>query len=130
MTTEVWKFVVFALVTALGCAALRRQSAELAALLAIVGCVGLLAGAMAFLSPVMQFFTRMQVLSGLRAAVVAPVIKTAAVGLLSQMAEGFCRDAGEVALAKAVEIGGGILGLYALLPLAESVAELLEKMVR
>ena len=45
-----------------------------------------------------------------------------------QLTESFCKDAGQQALAKAVELGGGVLALYALLPLASSVAELLQRM--
>ena len=61
-------------------------------------------------------------------ALLAPVLKAAAVGLLTQLTESFCKDAGQQALAKAVELGGGVLALYALLPLASSVAELLQRM--
>ena len=49
-------------------------------------------------------------------------------GKRAQLPESFCKDAGQQALAKAVELGGGVLALYALLPLASSVAELLQRM--
>ena len=48
-----------------------------------------------------------------QSALLAPVLKAAAVGLLTQLTESFCKDAGQQALAKAVELGGGVLALYA-----------------
>ena len=125
---EIWKFAAFAIVCALLCAVLKQHGAGQASLLALAGCVGLLIAALTVLSPVMTFLRRLSGLAGINAALLAPVLKAAAVGLLTQLTESFCKDAGEGALAKAVELCGGILALYALLPLASSVAELLQRM--
>ena len=107
---------------------LKQHGAGQASLLALAGCVGLLLTAMTVLTPVMTFLRRLASLAGVNPALLAPVLKAAAVGLLTQLTESFCKDAGQQALAKAVELGGGVLALYALLPLASSVAELLQRM--
>ncbi len=125
---EIWKFAAMAIVCALLCTVLKQHGAELSSVLALAGCVGLLIAAFTVLSPVMTFLRRLSGLAGINAALLAPVLKAAAVGLLTQLTESFCKDAGEGALAKAVELCGGILALYALLPLASSVAELLQRM--
>lgn len=125
---EIWKFAAMAIVCALLCTVLKQHGAELSSVLALAGCVGLLIAAFTVLSPVMTFLRRLSGLAGINAALLAPVLKAAAVGLLTQLTESFCKDAGEGALAKAVELCGGILALYALLPLATSVAELLQRM--
>ena len=125
---EIWKFAAMAIVCALLCTVLKQHGAELSSVLALAGCVGLLIAALTVLSPVMTFLRRLSGLAGINAALLAPVLKAAAVGLLTQLTESFCKDAGEGALAKAVEVCGGILALYALLPLASSVAELLQRM--
>lgn len=124
---EIWKFAAFAIVCALLCAVLKQHGAGQASLLALAGCVGLLLTAMT-VPPVMTFLRRLASLAGVNPALLAPVLKAAAVGLLTQLTESFCKDAGQQALAKAVELGGGVLALYALLPLASSVAELLQRM--
>ena len=124
---EIWKFAAMAIVCALLCTVLKQHGAELSSVLALAGCVGLLIAAFTVLSPVMTFLRRLSGLAGINAALLAPVLKAAAVGLLTQLTESFCKDAGEGALAKAVELCGGILALYALLPLASSVAELLQR---
>ena len=123
---EIWKFAAFAIVCALLCAVLKQHGAGQASLLALAGCVGLLLTAMTVLTPVMAFLRRLASLAGVNPALLAPVLKAAAVGLLTQLTESFCKDAGQQA--KAVELGGGVLALYALLPLASSVAELLQRM--
>lgn len=125
---EIWKFAAMAIVCALLCTVLKQHGAELSSVLALAGCVGLLIAALTVLSPVLTFLRRLSGLAGINAALLAPVLKAAAVGLLTQLTESFCKDAGEGALAKAVELCGGILALYALLPLASSVAELLQRM--
>ena len=125
---EIWKFAAMAIVCALLCTVLKQHGAELSSVLALAGCVGLLIAALTVLSPVMTFLRRLSGLAGINAALLAPVLKAAAVGLLTQLTESFCKDAGEGALAKAGELCGGILALYALLPLASSVAELLQRM--
>ena len=125
---EIWKFAAMAIVCALLCTVLKQHGAELSSVLALAGCAGLLIAALTVLSPVMTFLRRLSGLAGINAALLAPVLKAAAVGLLTQLTESFCKDAGEGALAKAVELCGGILALYALLPLASSVAELLQRM--
>ena len=117
-----------AILCALKCTVLKQHGAELSSVLALAGCVGLLIAALTVLTPVMTFLRRLSGLAGINAALLAPVLKAAAVGLLTQLTESFCKDAGEGALAKAVELCGGILALYALLPLASSVAELLQRM--
>ena len=125
---EIWKFAAMAIVCALLCTVLKQHGAELSSVLALAGCVGLLIAALTVLTPVMTFLRRLSGLAGINAALLAPVLKAAAVGLLTQLTESFCKDAGQQALAKAVELCGGILALYALLPLASSVAELLQRM--
>ena len=125
---EIWKFAAMAIVCALLCTVLKQHGAELSSVLALAGCVGLLIAALTVLSPVTTFLRRLSGLAGINAALLAPVLKAAAVGLLTQLTESFCKDAGEGAPAKAVELCGGILALYALLPLASSVAELLQRM--
>ena len=125
---EIVKFAAFAVVTALGCVALRKQNAEQAALLALAGCAGLGLTALAVVPPVLEFLRKLQALTGVNAAVFAPVLKTAGIGLLTQFSAAFCKDAGQQALGKAAEVGGTILAVYTLLPLAGAVVELLQGM--
>ena len=82
-----------------------------------------------FFSPILAFFHRLQELTGLSGAVFAPLFKTAAIGLLAQMAATICRDSGQQALAQAVEICCGFISFYLALPLLEMVLSLLQTMI-
>jgi len=66
---------------------------------------------------------------GLSGAVFAPLFKTAAIGILAQLAGTICRDSGQQALAQAVEICCGFVSFYLALPLLELVLSLLQTMI-
>lgn len=63
--------------------------------------------------------------AGLSAAVLAPVLKTLGISILSRIAAELCRDAGESGLAAAVEVAGGACALLVCLPLFEAVLGLI-----
>ena len=107
----------------------RRQRPELALCLAMAACaaaLGLVAGA---LEPVVAFFRRLQSLAGVEEALFAPLLKTLAIGVLTQISSAFCRDAGEQALARIAELSGTALALYAALPLAQAVLQTAEQLM-
>ena len=80
-------------------------------------------------SPEFAFLGTLQKLAGLDDAVMAPLLKTVGIGLLTQAACAFCQDAGQSSLAKTVELCGTFLAVYVSLPLAEAVLELLRKLI-
>ena len=62
-------------------------------------------------------------MAGLSPAVVAPVLKTVGIAILTHTAAAVCRDAGEGGIASAVETGGTVLSLWTALPLLRAVLE-------
>ena len=84
---ELRKVAPFAIVCALLGAVLPQHGAGQASLLALAGCVGLLLTAMTVLTPVMTFLRRLASLAGVNPALLAPVLKAAAVGLLTPLTE-------------------------------------------
>lgn len=107
----------------------RGRSPELSFCIAAAGCVVCLLAAAELIAPVVAFLERLQALCGLNEALMAPILKTVGVGLLTQLAGAFCADAGEQALGKTVELCGTFLALYVALPLAGAVLELLQKLM-
>ena len=57
---------------------------------------------------------------------VSPSLKAVGIGVLTQISAGVCDDAKQSAVARLVELCGGLLALYAALPLLEAVLELIE----
>ncbi len=116
-------------VAALLCAVVRENGKPLAMLLSLAGCAVLLLLALRFFSPILSVVEQLRELSGLNETVTAPLLKVTGIGLLVQVAGSVCEDAEEKALAKAVEIGGSVLSIYAALPLLTAVLNLLEEML-
>lgn len=124
----VGKLIAAALLCSVICLLLKKQAPELTLCLCVLVC------ALCFLTSFRFFahsglFHRLQELTGLSGAVFAPLFKTAAIGLLAQMAATICRDSGQQALAQAVEICCGFISFYLALPLLEMVLTLLQMMI-
>ena len=105
-----------------GCAAallLRDSPFRLLSALCCVALCGVLAAEL--LEPVLDLIDRLTDLAGISRAVFGPVLKATAIGILTQIAAGFCRDA----LAGALELGGVLAILYVSLPLFSAVLDLL-----
>lgn len=68
-------------------------------------------------------------LAGLSPAVVAPVLKTVGIAILTHLAAAVCRDAGEGGVAAAAETAGTALALWTALPLLRAVLETVEALL-
>ena len=123
------KLIAAALLCCILCLLLQKQAPELALVLCVLGCVLCLLTTLPLFSQILEFVKRLEALTGLSGAVFSPLLKTAAVGILSQLAGALCRDGGRQALAGTVELCGGILCLHLSLPLLELVLSLLQNMI-
>lgn len=119
---------VIGIVTVLLTAMLRRNSQELGLLLTLAACVmiGLLLVQLA--EPVVEFLSKLRNIAGLDKTLAEPIVKTIGIGLITQIGATVCADAGENAIARLLEICGGILALYVSLPLLEAVLTLIDTM--
>lgn len=107
----------------------RRQSGEFGALLSM-GVVVLLAGmALELMEPVMTFAESLQQTAQLGQNVVAPVMKTLAIGVLTELGKNLCEDAGEKTIGGVLHLVGGVAAFYVMLPLMQSVLELMETLL-
>lgn len=108
---------------------LKKYGGDFASLLALC-CVCLLgAFAVKTVQPVLDMLKKLQTLSGLSTAVLAPVLKTALVGILTGIASSVCTDSGQNGMAKAVELCGTVMALCLAVPLISAVLELLESLM-
>ena len=113
-----------------GCAAallLRDSPFRFLSALCCVALCGILAAEL--LEPVLDLINRLTDMAGVSRTVFGPVLKATAIGILSQLAGSFCRDAGEGALAQRIDVGVRIGVVASALPAAaeimERIAELL-----
>lgn len=119
---------VIGIVTVLLTAFFRKNSQELGILLTLAACVliGLLL--VQFAEPVVGFLAKLRNIAGLDKTLSEPILKTIGIGLITQIGATVCADAGENAIAKLIEVCGGILALYVSLPLLEAVLSLIDTM--
>ncbi len=122
MLTQV---AALAVVGAVCAVVVKKQTPDMALVIAICGVTLILTVAMTAFQPTRLLMDSLADRAGLSAAVLAPVLKTVGVAILTRVTAELCRDAGEGGLATAVEIAGGACALLVCLPLFEAVLSLI-----
>lgn len=106
-----------------------RNSRQMAAVLTLAVCCGLALGAMELLTPVTDLLARVRKLGGLDSELVKVLLKAAGAGLVGEMAALICADAGEHAMAKALELLTNTAVLWLSVPLIERLIDLVEEVL-
>ncbi len=95
------------------------------ALLVTLACAGaMLYLASALLTPVLEFLQTLQSAAGITSPVLAPLLKTVAIGLLVGVAGNVCEDTGNKTAGSVVQLLGTVAAIYIALPLMQAVLEL------
>ena len=118
-----------AMVAALLTVVIKKQSPELSLVLTLCACslgAGLL---LSYVEPVLSLACSLAERAQLDGKLTAPLWKCLGLGLLTEISSAVCTDAGQSALAKLVELGGGLLCLVVSLPLLQAVLALIEVLV-
>lgn len=117
-----------AVITVVLTSLLKKTNRELALLLTLAACILIGLFFMRLAEPIVDFLSKLRNLAGLDKTLMMPMLKTIGIGFLTQISATVCADAGENAIAKLVEICGGVLALYVALPLLEAVLDMVEQM--
>lgn len=123
------KISAVAVLGAVLCTLLRQNEKAVALGVSILACTVVLVLGFRFFQPIWSIVEKLKELSGLSEGVTKPLFKVVGIGILTQIAGNVCSEAGEASLAKAVEISGTVLAVYASLPLLASVLSLVEKLI-
>ena len=111
-----------AAVAAALCAVVVKQHArEVGAVLALAAGALLLGAALGAIEEVRALADELGELIGLSPAVLAPVLKTVGIAILTRIAAELCRDAGVGGIAAAAETAGAAAAVLAALPLLRAV---------
>ena len=110
-------------------AVLRKNTPELALLLALAAGLWMLALAADGLGAAVELMEELAQQAGLSAALLEPVVKTVALSILTKLTVEICRSAGEGGVAAFVETAGTALALLAALPLVRAVARLMGELL-
>ena len=110
-------------------AVLRKNTPELALLLALAARRWMLAMAAEGMGAVVALMEELAEQAGLSEVLLEPVMKTVALSILTRLTAEICRSAGEGGVAAFVETAGAVLALLAALPLVRAVARLMGELL-
>lgn len=110
-------------------AAIKKQTPELSLALVLAACCA--AGMLVFSAaePLVRMMKTLSEKAGLAPDLSAALYKILGISLLARISAAICQDAGQSALARIVETGGGLLCVCLALPLLEEVLELIESLL-
>ena len=117
------------LVGALLSALLRRSGGDMALVLAVAVCGAAAALLVEPLGTLWAFLQEAAQWASLPSALFLPVVKTIAIALICRTGSDLCRDAGESAIASALETAGALSALLVSLPLFRSAWDLLRSLL-
>ena len=119
--TDMLKIAAVAISAALCAVVVKKQVRELGLVLVLTAGAVILAAALEALESVRALLDELAQTAGLEPAVLAPVVKTVGVAIVTRVTVEVCRDAGEGGIAAFVEIAGAAAALYLALPLVRAV---------
>ena len=127
---QVFQVTGLCVVGALLALVLKKGSPELALLLALAAVAAVLLFLAEALGELLDFLREVGAASGLSEDLFIPLYKTAGIALVVKAGGSLCRDAGESALASAVETAGTVCALLVSLPLLRAGLALLLELTR
>lgn len=109
---------------------LQRQERDLALLLTLAVCVmtGILA--LKRLAPVLTFLRQLEQLGGLQDGILDTLLKTAGIGLITELTAMLCLDSGNSSMERSVRLMGNVTMLLTALPLLQLLMSLLQEILR
>lgn len=121
----VFRIAALCIIAALLTLVVKRGSGELAMLLSLAAVTAVLLSLAGALEELVAFLRTLEQRSGLPEELFLPLYKTVGIALVVKAGGNLCRDAGESALAAALEMAGSVCALLVALPLLQAVLDLL-----
>ena len=109
---------------------LRKNTPELALLLALAAGRWMVALVADGLGAVVALMEELTSLAGLSEELLEPVVKTVALSILTRLTAEVCKSAGEGGVAAFVETAGTVLALVVALPLVRAVVLMMTEMLK
>lgn len=129
MMEAMMKLTAVGVTAAVLSAVLKRNTPELAMLLALCAGLWMLALAAEGLGAAVALMRELAGQAGLSEALLEPVVKAVALSILTRLTAEICRSAGEGGVAAFVETAGSALSLMAALPLVRAVAQMMGELL-
>lgn len=115
------KIAAVAIIAAICVAVVKKNVQELGLVLSLMAGVLILSFALSAIGSVRDLLESLADTAGLEPAILAPIIKTVGIAIITRVTAEICRDAKESGIASFVETAGAATALYLALPLVRAV---------
>ena len=104
---------------------LNKNGKEISVLLTLVICTILITSALSMVEPVINFINKLQEIGDVNKEYIKVVLKVVGIGLVSELSNLICKDAGNESMGKALQIFSSIIVLILAIPIFEKLLELI-----
>lgn len=108
------------------CIVLSKSGKDFSLLLSLLVCCAVIGVGLSYLESVFAFFDKLQTVGNLDGDKMAIVLKATGIGLLAEITNLICVDAGYATLGKSLKVLATAVVLWLALPLLESLLDLLD----
>lgn len=122
--TDILKLAAIAIVAAICAVVVKKNVQELGLVLALAAGVLILSQALGAIESIRDLLETLADTAGLSPAILAPVVKTVGIAIVTHVSAEVCRDAKEGGIAAFLETAGAACALLVTLPLVRSVLDM------
>lgn len=122
--TDILKLAAIAIVAAICAVVVKKNVQDLGLVLALAAGILILSQALGAVYSIRDMLETLADTAGLAPAILAPVIKTVGIAIVTHISAEVCRDAKEGGIAAFLETAGAICALMVALPLMRSVLDM------
>jgi len=126
---DIFKIAVIAVTAALCALVIKKQSGAYASVLALAVGAFILFQILGVLEQAGSLLDELGEMAGLSPAVIAPVMKTVGVAILTKLTASLCKDSDESSIAAAVETAGAAVALAISIPLLRTVLSMITELL-
>ena len=108
---------------------LKSTAKDISAVLTVAVCCIVALSALQYLKPVLTFLQTLENLGRLDGNLLTTMLKVTGIGLISEIANLVCKDAGSESMGKSLQLLGTAVILYLSMPLFTALIELLQKIL-
>ena len=123
------KAVIGILITIILALMLDKQGKDMSVVLVVFVCCVVITAVITYMNPVIDFFRKLQMLSDLDTGMFTVILKAVGIGLLAELTELICADAGKSSLGKSLQILAAAVMLWLSIPLLTQMIDLVESIL-
>ena len=124
---EYLKITAFAILTLILYLVLNRYGRDYSVVLSIFICLAVLLAAINFLEPVLEFLDQLLQIADVNSELMKIMLKSAGIGLLSEITSLICSDAGNSALGKSLQILAVFTILWLSIPVFSALISIIQE---